>query len=725
MNIRNQIPSWTVRLKWPIIVVSITILLGIVGYLIILFGGRFVVDEKDLILPATTTIVTKDGTTITELYEENRKLVSIEQIPDHVEDAFVAIEDQRFFSHAGVDFTSVMRAVYRDIIARQKVEGGSTITQQLAKNLFLHNDKTWMRKTKEVMASIYLERNFSKNNILELYLNEIYFAHGVYGVGAAAQFYFNKPVEELTVIEGAMLAALSKAPNTYSPLNNPEKAKQRRDVVLQQMERLDMIETEEMLAMQGKTLGINQPQSSNHPWNDDYIDLVIREAEEKFQLTRSELRRGGYTIVVHLNQEAQRIAYENFQDGSYFYGSTEDVQGSFVLMNQEKAQIEAVLGGRDYQAGNLHRALIPRQPGSTFKPLAVYGPALMHADNYHAYSLLSDEKHSYDGYTVSNVDGSYSGEVTMYDAINQSKNVPAVWLLDQIGVKESKSYLEKMNMPISDNGLAIALGGLEQGVTPVQLVEGYRTFIHGGEWMESSTIDKIYDKDDEVIAAPDVIKQDVFSPQVAWDMVRMLEAVVDSGTASAGEFEQALAGKTGSTQHPQADGQVKDAWFVGVTPEYVTSLWMGYDHSDEDHYLTKGSVAPTVLTKSILSELNKEQPLANKFERPSDVKELPEPIRLPQINDLQAQLKLGGVSLVQGELTWTASEDSRIIYQVYQVTENGDRKIGEVEGVGKFSVDRVKLFSDTNFYVVPYDPVTKQQGKRSNQATLTFDFRSR
>ena len=194
--------------KWLLIITGTVFIMGLLGYLFIIFGGKLIVDHDQLILDATTTIETTDGDILTELYYENRQPVDIEYIPDHVKNAFIAIEDKRFYNHAGIDPKSVGRAVYRDIISGSKAEGASTITQQLAKNLFLYNDKTWMRKTKETMAAIYLEREFSKDMILEMYLNKIYFGHGVYGIETASQYYFSKSVSKLSIDEGALLAGL-------------------------------------------------------------------------------------------------------------------------------------------------------------------------------------------------------------------------------------------------------------------------------------------------------------------------------------------------------------------------------------------------------------------------------------------------------------------------------------------------------------------------------------
>src|SRR5699024_2124297 len=242
--------------KMIVISLSSIFLLAMIGYLFIIFGGKMVVKEEDFILDAVTTIETPDGEVIHELYNEKRYPVKIKDIPAHVQEAFIAVEDVRFYEHAGVDFKSVLRAVIKDVISMSKVEGASTITQQLSKNLFLQNDKTWMRKTKEVMAAIYLERNFPKADILEMYLNKVYFGHGAYGIEAAARLYFSKSVSELSIAEGALLAGIMKSPSLYSPIDHPEASLKRRNIVLQQMYKAKMISNEILKMEQGKTLGL-------------------------------------------------------------------------------------------------------------------------------------------------------------------------------------------------------------------------------------------------------------------------------------------------------------------------------------------------------------------------------------------------------------------------------------------------------------------------------------
>ncbi|UFU00506.1 PBP1A family penicillin-binding protein [Radiobacillus kanasensis] len=707
--------KWT----WPIYVLASIVVLGIIGYLFILFGGRFVVDEEDLILKETTTIETEDGVVVKTIYDENRSLVSFDNIPEHVSNAFVAIEDSRFYDHAGVDFKSVMRALSRDILSMSKKEGASTITQQLAKNLFLTNDKTWMRKTKEVMAAIYLDRNFTKEKILEYYLNEIYFGHGNYGIQEASRYYFSKDVKDLTVSEGALLAGLVKAPNSYSPIDHPEKALDRRNLVLQEMNQLGMLETEQMIRLQGKTLELNVKQEKTEPWMDSYVDLVLQEATNTFDISFNELKRGGYRIVTNLDLQVQKKAYEQLQKDEEFSGSEAGIEAAFVAMDQASGGIIAAIGGRNYKLGDLNRVLVKRQPGSVMKPLAVYGPAMM-LEDYQPYTLIPDEQRTYGEYTAHNYDGQYEGTVSMFEAIQKSKNAPAVWLLNEIGISYAKEYLEKMNLSIPDQGLSIALGGLKEGLTPLQLAESYRAFVHKGETVKGYTIDKIYDRNKEVVAEAGYETAKVFSEQVAWNMTRMLEGVVQNGTGTSGDYTQALAGKTGTTQHPQAKGMVKDAWFVGYTPEIVTAMWVGYDQSDEKHYVTKGSEVPTKLTKDILREVASNRELSSSFTKPDSVEELQEPITLPVIEDLTVDYKLGGFSILQGELTWTPSSDDRVIYHIYKVTEDGDEKIGEVEGQGSYRVKRVNVFGETTYYVQPYNPLINEMGTVSNHVTLSF-----
>lgn len=693
------------------------LLFALIGYIMILFFGSYVIDEKKFVMNSATKLVNENGDEITKLYVENRDPISIEEVPTHVQNAFIAVEDVRFYEHHGIDVKAIGRALYKDILAGSKVEGGSTLTQQLAKNIFLTNDKSWLRKTKEVMVAINLEQRYSKQKILEMYLNQIYFGHGAYGIQAAAQLYFNKDVVELTVEEGALLAALPKGPNSYSPILHPEKSIERRNVVLNSMQKADFLSAEEVVRLQGRTLSLDVQQKTKNPAYLTYIDMVIEEAAEKHHISSNDLLRGGYTVTVPMNKSYQETAYELFQQAAYFPGVDEQAQGAFILMDHHTGGVLSVMGGRDYVQKGLNRVNVKRQPGSTMKPLAVYGPALQEG-LYKPYSLLSDEKQNFGQYKPQNINGQYAGKVTMYDAIKDSKNIPAVWTLNKLGISNAKDYLTKLDIETEDKGLSIALGGLTEGITPLQLASAYSTFAQNGEKKEPYFISEIQDHSGDVIAKAEQSGKKVFSKQNAWYMTKMLEAVVKDGTASVGKYEGALAGKTGSTSYAGVKGATRDAWFVGYTPNVVGAVWMGYDRTDSQHYLTKGSSYPSQLFKDILTEAEQETDKA--FKKPKGINDLPEPIRLPIINSLKQELTFQPFGLLTVSLTWEASEDKRVVYYVYEKRGREQNIIGKVKGKGAYEVDRVNLFKSPTYYIVPYNSQTKEEGMPSNEVTPTL-----
>src|SRR5699024_8421031 len=279
-------------------------------------------------------------------------------------------------------------------------------------------------------------------------------------------------------------------------------------------------------------------------------------------------------IVTAMDVDIQEAVYDQFQYDGYFPGNNkENVEGAFVMMDEATGQIVAAQGGRKYIRGNLNRVVERRQPGSTFKPLAVYGPAL-ESGEFGPYSVLTDELRDWEGHEVRNYDNQYEGSVSLYDAVRKSKNSSSYWLLNEIGIPYAKQYLSKMHINIQDKGLSIALGGLESGVSPLELAQGYRTFVHNGEMITAHTVLEIYNNENKLIASAQPETEQVFSEQVAWDMTEILKDVVVSGTAQSGSYPYELAGKTGTTQHAVVEGESRDTWFVGFTPEYVTALWI-------------------------------------------------------------------------------------------------------------------------------------------------------
>jgi penicillin-binding protein 2A len=689
-------------------------ILSLIGYMTIIFLGDYAIDEKKLVFPSATKLVDESGNEISKMYREDREIVSITDIPKHVQQAFVAVEDARFYEHSGIDIKAIGRAVYKDLLARAKVEGGSTITQQLAKNVFLTNDKSFLRKTKELTIALSLENKYTKDQILEMYLNHIYFGHGAYGIQSASKTYFNKNVADLTIDEAATLAALPKAPNTYSPIKNPDKAKGRRDVVLSLMQKNGYLTAEDTVRYQGKTIAVEPKQLQKEPAYATYTDMIIEEAEKKYNLSYDELLEGGYTIVVPLNTKAQKAAYEEFQQASNFPGKDDKVQGAFVLMDSKTGGIQAAVGGRNYENRGLNRVHVKRQPGSTMKPPLVYAPAL-ETGNYTPYSLLKNEQMTFGEYKPHNYDNRYSTDITMYDAIKTSANIPAVWLLNEIGIDESKSYLEKMDMATEDNGLSIALGGLSEGYTPLEMTKAYRAFSEDGKVVEPYMITEIKNRHGEMIGEHEKKEVEVYSKQTAWNMTRMLESVVKEGTAKEGTYNGALAGKTGSTNIPHVKNGTKDAWFVGYTPNVVGAVWMGYDKTDENHYLVGGSNYPTQVMKKVLSKLDGNAQPA--FAKPDDVEELEPPIYLHEVNDVEADLTFTPLGLFTVKLTWTPSKDERVEYHVYRVDGDKGTLEGKVTGKGAYEVTFVNAFRPPSFYVVPYNPQTNQEGTKSKIVT--------
>lgn len=698
----------------PFLIAVLTFILALLVYLIILLLGDYVIDEKKLVMNASTEIVDNRGEQVDELFVENRDPVSFDDIPDHVADAFIAVEDQRFYEHPGIDVKSIFRALYKDMIAGGKVEGGSTITQQLAKNIFLSNDKTFLRKTKEVIIALNLEKRYTKDKLLELYMNQLYFGHGVYGIQAAANYYYGKDVKELTVSEGAALASIPKAPSNYSPVLHPDKNLERRNTVLSLMNEQGYLTAKETLQAQGKTLGLHVKESSEKPWLDSYIDLVIREAENKYSISAEQLYQGGYTIRVPLDTRFQQAAYDLMDKDSYFPGTDKKAEGSAVFIDNKSGGVIAAIGGREYGPRGYNRVTAKRQPGSTFKPIAVYGPA-MEEKAFQPYSLLDDSKQAYGDYTPRNYDDQYEGKVSMVDAIAFSKNAPAVWTLNRLGTESVQPYLEKVGIKIPDKGLAVALGGLETGVSPLQMAGAYRTFAYSGTYEEPYFIQKMTDQDGEEIITHKSKQQNVYSKQTAWNMTRMLQETVMTGTGKNGEYAGDLAGKTGSTSYTEVNGATKDAWFVGFNPNVTGALWMGYDKTDKEHYLKGGSSYPTKLFKDILSKAKNGENLA--FQKPDDVKELERPIRLAAVEQVTADYSFKALGFFTVMLKWNRQDDERVIYRIYEKKDGIETLLDSVKGDNSFTIPFSNVFSDSSYRVVPYNSQTKEEGKGPGYVT--------
>ncbi|GAB6932663.1 penicillin-binding protein 1A [Calditerricola satsumensis] len=683
--------------------------------------GNAWLDERQLDAAEASVVYDIEGKEVARLYVQNREKVSLDRIPDHLKNAVIATEDRRFYQHHGVDLWGVMRALYKDILAMEAVEGASTITQQLARNAFLSHEKTLLRKTKEAILAFAIERRYSKEEILEMYLNYIYFGNGAYGVQAASELYFGKDVSELTLDEAALLAGMPKAPNRYNPLKNPEAAKERRNLVLRLMEEQGYITPAERKAAEQRPIHVVKPKVEREPYN-AYLDYVIEEAETRYGITEEELLRGGYHIYTNLIPRMQRVVYEKFSDDALFRykkqkREPEPLQASMVILNAKTGGIAAIAGGREYVRKGLNRAVdIKRDPGSAIKPLVVYAPAL--EEGWSPYDMLPDRPMEFgrQKYKPKNYGGRYRGEVTMVDAVRWSVNVPAVWLLDQLGVETGYRYGRAFGLPLPENvanpeHYSLALGS-GVGVSPLHMAQAYAALANGGVWTEAHAIRKITSRDEQLIveAKPDTRR--VVSPKTAYYMTEMLQEVVRSGTGKSASFGRPLAGKTGTTQ------ESRDAWFVGYTPTWVGAVWTGFDKNESGAEITGGKTAAPIF-KAVMREALRGTKWED-FKRPEGVKPIEPPVTLKPVSGLTGDITVTPNLTVQITLRWTPLDDKRVRYRVYERTPDGRRIArGETDG-GVWTYETPTVQPEYRFEVVAVDPEANKEGPPAGPITLSL-----
>lgn len=559
--------------------------------------------------PQPTIIFDQRGEVASKIASSNIEGVSIEKIPEDVVHAVIATEDQRFYKHDGINYFAIAKALIKNTLSGEVVAGGSTLTQQLAKNAFLTHERTYTRKFKELIITKRIEQKYSKDEIMEGYLNQIYFGEGAWGIQRAAQTYFGKDVSTLTLGESAMIAGLIKAPSLLSPFKDMEGSVERRDLVLSLMEKEGYITEaerkqakEQPIVLEGKKI---DGYKGKYPY---YVDHIIAEAIEQYELTENEILSGGLRIYTELNPVIQNAAEEVYNDNSLFPESTSDqlLQSGAAFIDPATGGITALVGGRgEHVFRGFNRATqLERQPGSTMKPLAAYTPAL--EQGYDISDKLQDRPIDINGYQPLNYDKRFRGEVTMYDALVHSYNVPPVWLLQKMGVKYGVNAVERFGIPLTeeDQTAGMTLGGLHKGVSPLTMAQAYSTFANKGVRINAHSITRIEDAEGKVIAQWKNHAIKVTDPEVSEKMTYMLKGVVEEGTGKNVKVSGwDIAGKTGTTELPFAnEAGTKDHWFVGYSPEMVGAVWMGYDQTDENHFLTTSSSSTvTILFKEIFS----------------------------------------------------------------------------------------------------------------------------
>ncbi|CAG7649519.1 Biosynthetic peptidoglycan transglycosylase [Paenibacillus solanacearum] len=688
---------------------------------IIINGGRILTQNIDkLDLDEASLIYDVSNKEVAVLAAENRESVNASEIPKKLRDAFIATEDKRFEEHAGIDFLGIGRALVKDVVARSMVEGGSTITQQLAKNVFLSADKTFFRKATEMSIAVALEERYTKDEILEKYLNRIFFGSRAYGVKAASKKYFGiSDLNQLKLWQMATLAAIPKAPSTYNPIANPEKSKDRRGVVLKLMADQGYI-TEAERAEAAAVDYVPLTGGSKDSYQ-TYVDYVLREAQNKFNIEEDDIMRGGYKIYTSLNPDAQKIMEQTYANDKLFQkdGPEQKMQSSMVILNNTDGGIVAMIGGRDYAARGLNRAVQqPRQPGSSFKTLVAYAPAL-EMGKYTPYSMLPDEQKNYNGYNPRNYDGVYRGQVSMFEAVKKSINAPAVALLNEIGVSKGIDFVKKLGIELdkNDNNLAIALGGLTKGVTTLQMAQAYSAFPNNGVMNEAHAINKIENADGSLRTAYKGEKKSVMSAKTAWYMTQLLQGVVESGgTGTAAKFERPVAGKTGSTQLDLKglEKYNRDLWFVGYTPEWTAAVWMGFDKTDSKHYVSMSSGGAAVIFKEVMQKALAKTPMTS-FVKPDGVPDLAAPPKT--VADLKGEYIKESRTV---KLSWSGIGDN-VTYQLFRK----DSKTAEFPSEPLLTTastevnDISAILPDTYQYVVvPVNTVSNVAGARSNTVSV-------
>lgn len=567
----------------------------------------------------STLIYDKDNKLVAKVGVENRVPVSLNDIPLTVQQAFLAAEDHRFLQHHGVDFMGIFRAAFADITGGGKHQGASTITQQLVKLSFLSPEKTFKRKIQEVILAVRVEHNFSKEEILEMYLNKIYFGEGAYGIQAAAQTYFKKDTGDLTLAEAALLAGVPKSPNYYTPLaakatpdNQPHQSRQRQETVLQLMADYGYISTSERDQALKEEIKITKaPTRYPYPYFVDYVteDLIKKYGEEL-------VYNSGLKVYTTLDPKIQTIAENIMADNSNFPPpkKNEKPQGAAVVLDPSNGQVRAIVGGREHTSRlgwNRATRKPGRQPGSSFKPIIAYGPAIEYAGMGPA-SVVDDSPVQYGNYQPTNSTKKYMGLITLRKALTNSVNVVAVKLLvDYVTIPKAIEFASGLGFQIDSRsvGASMALGTEE--VTPLQMAGAYGAIANNGVFNEPVTILKVEGADGTVLEEYKPHPRQVMKPTTAYLLIDMLKSVIREGTGRNAGISRPAAGKTGTTD------EGKDIWFAGVTPELAGVVWMGYDNP-KPMFDAYGGDYPAKMWRKIMSESLKDAP-AGDFHRPSGI----------------------------------------------------------------------------------------------------------
>ena len=571
-----------------------------------------------------TTIYDKNNNVVDVLEAESRDAVKLEDVSPYVKEAFLAIEDKKFYSHHGLHFKGIIRAVLTNFLKGKATQGGSSITQQLAKNAFLTPERTFSRKVKEAILTYQIERTYTKDEILERYLNEIYFGSGSYGIKNAADQYFRKDPKDLNIAEAALLAGIPNRPTKYDPNRSLDNALHRQQIILKEMfedGRITKEEYEEALAykfeLENEENVKNVPKNTsiiynrrpkkayNNPELTTIVENYLAEIYDDEQIYSS-----GLKIYTTIDLDYQKVARDAFN--AYPYFKNKEINGAMVTLDPFTGGIVSIVGGKNFKAGNFDRATMARrQLGSSFKPF-VYLKAL--ESGYEPYSVVVNDFVAYGKWAPKNFDGRYTFNSTLVNSLNLSLNIPAVKLMDAVTVDAFKEEMtDKIKLSSEIQNLTTALGSVDS--TPVNTAANFSIFVNGGYIVKPNIIREIRDNQDILIYVADIEKVKAFDSVDVSVITAMLKSVVSNGAATKARVVDKSGrpiqqgGKTGTTS------EHRTAWFVGITPEYVTVCYIGRDDNKPMYgKMTGGSAVAPMWARYYQTLINKGLYTPGKFE---------------------------------------------------------------------------------------------------------------
>ena len=607
--------------------------------------------------PSTVTkIFSEEGEVIGEFFYEKREVISLDRVPNHLIQAFVAGEDARFFQHKGLDYLAILRALFRNIFSGEIVQGGSTITQQVVKSLLLSPEKSFTRKIREAILAYKIEKYLTKEEILFLYLNQIYLGHGAYGIAAAAENYFGKNIEALSIAESALLAGLPQAPSKTSPYTHPQQAKKRQVYILNRMAEEGFISSSEAIkatqtpyVIRSKEVGaiheLPLQSKASH-----FVEYIRRYIEEKYG--KDALYKNGLQVFTTIDLHFERTAQEAMEAGlkeiekREKYPSAETPftpEGALVCFDLETGYVKAMVGGRDFKKSQFNRAIqARRQTGSAFKPI-VYSSAL--DKGFTPISIIVDSPIVFEWgdkkWKPKNFEGKFSGPTTLRNALTHSVNIVTVKIAQEVGIGYIKDYAHKLGIssPLHHD-LSMALGS--SSISLYELTKAYATFANQGNLFKPIFIKKILDRDGNLLEENLPLfyfkesseEEKILTPQTAFLMTYLLQGVVQHGTGwRARSLGRPVAAKTGTTD------QFMDAWFIGYTPELIAGIWVGFDEERSLGENETGARAASPIWVTFMSKMLKDRP----------VKDFPVPegIEFMKIDPQTGQVSLGREGILE------------------------------------------------------------------------------